>query len=243
MGRRTILLVAAVVAAALGTVLVWMYAQRTQQSALAGQEPQQVLVATADIEAGTAASAILPSGLATIAERARADLPADALSSLESVATQVTTTKILAGQVFQPGMFGAQAPAATGRLNPAADQLAVSVSLGDPQRVAGFVVPGSTVAVFVTGAGIDGSAQAQTALLLDQATVLAVGASTGSGTGQTSGDQVSSSLLTLALTQEDAQRLIQAQSMGQLYLGLLGADSGDALDPTAKGTTGGNLLD
>ena len=235
------LLVAALVAALLGTLLVWMYAHRTQQAALAGQEPVQVLVATADIETNTAASSILPSGRATLVSRARADVPADAMHDLESVGSMVTVTKILAGQVFQPGMFGAPGTSET-TLNVPADHLAVSLALGDPQQVAGFVTPGSRVAVFLTASGVGDESATQTTLLLENAEVLAVGARTSGSTGQ-SGDQAPSSLLTLALTQKDAQRVIQAQNVGQLYLGLVGVNSADALDRSADGTTSKSLLD
>ena len=53
MGRRTVLLIAALVVAALGTALVWMYANRADERAQADAAPVEVLVATSDIGAGT----------------------------------------------------------------------------------------------------------------------------------------------------------------------------------------------
>ena len=62
MGRRTILLIAALVVAALGTALVFMYANRADERAQAGTEQVEVLVATAGIAAGTTGAAVAESG-------------------------------------------------------------------------------------------------------------------------------------------------------------------------------------
>ena len=53
MGRRTLLLIAALVVAALGTVLVWMYAANADKQAQEGQQLVKVLVAKTKIEVGT----------------------------------------------------------------------------------------------------------------------------------------------------------------------------------------------
>jgi pilus assembly protein CpaB len=107
------------------------------------------------------------------------------------------------------------------------DNLGVSVQLGDPQRVAGFVQPGSEVAVFATTQRGDEQA---TFMLLPRVTVLAVGptAITTTSTtadGTTNTEQVPNAILTLALDQREAERMIQAQSEGELYFGLLTPDS------------------
>lgn len=109
--------------------------------------------------------------------------------------------------------------------------VAVTVTLGDPQRVASFVHVGSQVAVFLTYPVKDGDSgndplstgnSKATRLLLSKVLVLGVGAST----GQTAQNlQIPSALLTFALSQEDAERVIQAQSVGALYLALMNDQS------------------
>ena len=53
MGRRTILIVSAVLLAAFGTLLVYLYVRGADNRADAGRTTQNVLVATTTIEAGT----------------------------------------------------------------------------------------------------------------------------------------------------------------------------------------------
>jgi pilus assembly protein CpaB len=108
--------------------------------------------------------------------------------------------------------------------------LAVSVVLGDPQRVAGFVQPGSKVAVFVTTEGDEG--RRATKLLLPTADVAAVGPTTAVASSSTQDsdaaaeeETVTKAILTLGLTQEQAQKLIFAQESGNLYFALLNESS------------------
>jgi pilus assembly protein CpaB len=254
MGRRTILLIAALVVAALGTALVWMYANRAEEAALAGQEPVQVLVATTNVAAGTTGAAISEAGTAELRNLPASSVPAGALSDLTPVAGQVAVSTIFEGQVLLAGMFGSVQQSGGGLTLPEG-AMAVSVSLGDPQRVAGFVQPGSEVAIFVTVAGVGGgggdeeaeaaAAVTQTAALLERVPVVAVGPTTVSATtttdGQTSNtEQIPTAILTLALDQAQAQRLIQATAEGQLYFALLNDES--QIDPDLPGTTTENLL-
>lgn len=245
MGRRTILLVAALVVAALGTALVWMYANRAEDAALAGQEPVQVLVATHTIDAGTSGAAISQNGSAELRKLPASSVPPGAISDLTPVADQVALSSIFEGQVLLSGMFGTQQQSGGGLTMPEGS-MAVSVSLGDPQRVAGFVQPGSEVAVFVTASGMDGQENPQTVLLLPRAQVAAVGPTTVSSTTSTDGtttntEQIPTAILTLALNQAQAQKLVQAQTAGTLYLGLLNDKS--KTDSAAGGTTTDNLRD
>ena len=145
------------------------------------------------------------------------------------------------GPAIPPQIFGA-----AGECNVLAipkDELAIAVELGDPNRVAGFVAPGSEVAVFVTLD--DAAGNPKTQLLLSRSTVIAVGPTTVSTvtTTQDTGDQnveeISRAILTLALSQSDSQKIIYAQSQGDLYFGLLNDSS--QVRP-AKPTSSGNLF-
>ena len=71
-------------------------------------------------------------------------------------------------------MFGTVAT--TSALSVGKGEIAIAVELGDPNRVAGFVEPGSQVAVFAT---VENANQEQeTRVLLTRSDVIAVGAST-----------------------------------------------------------------
>ena len=256
MARRTVLLIVALVVAALGAILVWVYAQNADERAQAGAAQVQVLVATADIAAGQSGSAISAGGSTELQQVDAATVPAGALSDLTPVADLTTIGPVYSGQILLRQMFGSPTQAAGGLTLPEGT-MAVSVQLGDPQRVAGFVSPGSEVAVFVTAPGLGpaGSGtsdepsgqQSGTALLLERVPVVAVGPSTTSTatttdqTGTTNTEAISTAILTLALDQEQAQRLIQSTSNGTLYFGLLNDKS--VVSPDLPGTTTETLID
>lgn len=240
MGRRTVLLIAAILVAAAGTTLVFLYVQGADQRALAEQRQVAVLVATQVVPAGTAVSEAQASGslqLATIAENSRAP---GALADTAEVSDLVALSTIYPGEQLLRVKLGTAAESE--RLPIPDGLLGLSFDLSDPARVADFVAPGSEVAVFVT---TDVEGQQQTVLLLERVVVLAVGATTttpaGPATGATgeSTEDLPRTILTLALTQEQAQKTVFASQTGSLYFGLL-SESSQVSD--APGTTADNLF-
>ncbi len=245
MGRRTILLIAALVVAALGTTLVFLYANRAEETAMAGQSPVQVLVATASVPAGTSGASISQSGAMELKSMPAAAVPPAALSDITPVADLVSLAPIYAGQVLLEPMFGSQQQASGGLTLPKGT-VGVSVQLGDPERVAGFVQPGSNVAIFLTVAGAGSVADQQTKLLLDKVPVVAVGPTTMAagtaqdGTAPSNAEAIPTAIITVALDQEQAQKLIQGKQSGSLQLALVNQDS--KLAPNAPGTTTQNVF-
>lgn len=241
MGRRTVLLIAAIVVAALGTALVWLYADRADDAAVADQQPVQVLVATADIGAGSSGASISEGALAELKTLPAAAVPEGALSDLTPVSGQVLLGPVFTGQVLLQQAFGSQQQAAGGLALPEGT-LAVSIELGDPQRVAGFVKPGSRVALFTTASGVGGEAAQQTTVLLPEVLVVAVGPTVVTpSTGSSNPEEIPRAILTLAVDQEQAQKVILGTQTTQLYMGLL--DENSEVDVDAPGTTADNLLD
>jgi len=239
MGRRTILLVAALVVAALGTVLVFLYAQGANNRAQADNDPVTVLVATSTISTGTSASEAKKSGAIDTAEVPRSALVPGALTSTDGLSGQVALTPVYEGQQLLAQQFGATSSVSTSSLPIPKGKLAVSVQLADPARVAGFVQPGSSVAVFAS-MGSD-----QTRLLLSRVQVIAAGPTTlvsaaGDAAGDENTEELPKALLTLAVSQKEAQKVIYASQNGQLYFGLLTSTS--AVAP-ASGTDDANLFD
>lgn len=214
MGRRVILLVAAALAAAVGAGLVFVYATGTT-AANATTSLVSVFKAKAAIEPGTPGSAI--PNLVEEAEIPAETVPAGAITNLSDVANLTSLTRVFPGQVLIAAQFGANNN--TGGLPIPEGKVAISVGLGDPQRVAGFVHPGSKVDVFVTMSD-------KTELILHNVTVIAVGpstivTSTTTQNGSTKQTDQPLAPLTLALTTEEATKLVHAANSGQPYLGLL----------------------
>ena len=228
MSRRALLLVSAVVVAALGTTLVFLYVSKANDRALANQEPVSVLVAKAQISAGTTIGQAQSSG--SIEERSmpKASVVDGALSNVDAIKDQVALTTIYPGQQIVSTLFGATAAADnTSDLAIPQGDIAISYQFADPARVAGFVQPGSHVAVFLTASTAGGSAtngQDFTRVLLPKALVVAVGPTTISppqDASQANLEQLPRAILTLALSQTDAQKLVYGSTKGALYLGLL----------------------
>ena len=59
--------------------------------------------------------------------------------------------------------------------------------------------------------------------------------------GSANTEAIPTAIMTLALTQEEAQKVILASQTTQLYMGLL--DDKSKVDPNIPGTTSQNLLD
>ncbi|CAB4953075.1 unannotated protein [freshwater metagenome] len=242
MSRRTLLLIAALVLAAVGTVLVFMYAQNAQNVATEGQTLKKVLVAKTAIEVGTTGAAAAASGSFTEQELPASAIVDGAIDDAAPLASLVTTVPIFPGQQIISQQWGAAA-LATGLTIPEG-KIAVSIQLGDPERVAGFIAPGSIIAVFATGGP-------SVRLLLPRVEVIAVGPTTvvSRTTGQGSSanvEQIPTAILTVALSQIDAERIIFAQGKAapSVYSGLYFAltDKNSKLTPNDAGVTDATLF-
>lgn len=234
---RKRVLAAALVAATLAVLLVGMWARSVATEAAAGVRMRSVLVARSSVDVGT------PVARAEKVFESR-DLPGDmipagAMARGEVSSDQVVAVPILPGQVVQKAMFGTAA--ASGGLPIRSGRLGVSVRLDDPERVAGFVRPGSQVAVLATIANPGG--EKTTKVLLARVDVAAVGPTTAVTTGdQKEPDEpVPSAILTLSVSQVQAEKLVYARTAGDLCLALLSKDS--AVSARGTGVTDKNLFD
>ncbi len=245
MTRRIGLIAASLLVALLGTAAVFSYVSRVEAQALSGAEPVDVLVATQRIPAGTSASMAVKNKLVQLSSMPRRSVPEGALADVQAVGAKTLVNDVFAGEVLLKAKFADQT-ARTGELVIPKDKLAVSVELDDPQRVAGFVVPGSEVAVFATVEGTAAANNASTAqtdtgsgaapadgtftrLLLPRTSVIAVGPATLRPQAQKKEEDgekaVPKAVLTLAVSQADAERLVHSVQTGDLYFGLLTSTS------------------
>jgi pilus assembly protein CpaB len=227
MSRRSALLVSAVVIATLGTLLVFLYVKNVQDNTYADQQPVTVLVAKSAVQIGTPGQQALAEGAFEEKTLPSDAVPSDALPNASAVSSQVAVVSILPGQVVQSSMFGTEST--SGQLPVEKAKLGLSVQLGDPERVAGFVQPGSKVAIFAT---VQQGERIATKLLVPNASVTAVGPTTAVTTTQPAAgaegettEQIPTAILTLSVDQRDAEKIIFAQSQGELYFALQNADS------------------
>lgn len=246
MGKRILAVGAAVLLALLGAALVLVYAMRADERALAGQQPERVYVVSETVPAGTSLKEALRLELIEPTQVARAGLPAGALQAVDPSNQELLALyDIPAGTYLLGSSFGTQ-PLGQKAIEVPDGMLAVSVELSDPGRVGTFVTPGSRIAIFNTykikmvgdseeekafnDADIHG-----TSVLLDDVLVLAMGQSSltpaqpqsqaenaDAEDGGPAGvnEQTARFLVTVAVTPEQATRLVHSIQQYQLYAGL-----------------------
>lgn len=253
MKRRLVIIVLALILAAVGTTGVLSYVRGANARAIAGMKAVSVLVAQKKISAGTTASSALRGGLLASQTLPASAVPADALSAIPSALSSLTLSADLEpGQLLLRPMLVTAAQTTSGLAIPPGE-MALTLAFCLPEVVAGAVQPGSQVAVFDTVGNSTISAQPgcsgahgeitgsiKTRVVLTRVQVLSVGAasSTAGATASTasalSGSSSTSSgggsLVTLAVTQAQAEQLIQMTETGMPYLALLTTGSRTTAD-------------
>jgi pilus assembly protein CpaB len=222
MTRRIVAITIAIVLAALGAGGGFFYVVTADQRAHDQvNDAVTIAVANSAISLGTPGSRVRT--LVRFERMPKENVPAEAISQFDSSYDKlVLTTNIAQDQILLKGNFGQQSQVTSGLpLDPG--KIAVTVETGAPEQVAGYVQPGSLVAIFLTYRPNDGSGKApsiqKTRVLLPSVEVLAVG--TYQPGGSTAASRSGSLLITVAVTQADAERLIEGLNTGTLYLGLL----------------------
>ncbi len=153
--RRLLAVGLALVLAACGTLAVLAYVWSADSRAVAGKKAVTVLVAKERIPAGTTGERIRTS-YAEAVKMPASSVPADALSAIGAdLDPMVITSEVQPRQLLLAGAFGPRSRV-SGGLNIPTGRIAVSVEMEVPEQVAGYVLPGSKVAVFDTFNVLDG---------------------------------------------------------------------------------------
>ena len=225
MGRRTVLLIVAALIAALGTTMVFLYVRGADNRAQAAQAPVQVLKAIAVISPGETLQQAQAAGKIQLGTVPREQVLAGAVDSTEAIGTKVALSTIFPNEQIITGKFGE--PGEQKLLTIPDGDVAISVSLSDTGRVAGFVTPGAEVAIFWSSPTASANDQDAVRLLLPRVQVIAVGTTTVISTtstnpsGAQTTEQLPRTLFTLAANQDEAERIMFAASRGELSFALL----------------------
>jgi len=229
MDRRRVLLGVAALIAVLGTLLVFVYVKGADSRADARYKAVRVLTVVKQIDPGEQVAAAQAAGKFKIESVSSGSVLPGAMSNLDGVKGEVATAALYPGEQVVAGKFGASASGTN--LTIPKGKMAVSVNLSDPGRVAGFVNPGDDVSVFLNYVPKTSTDAPFTQIVLQHAEVIGVGATSMVATTKTDNDgsstteQIPSTLITLALNQDDATKVLYASTNGSLSLGLLNADS------------------
>jgi pilus assembly protein CpaB len=245
MRRRLLAVLVAVVLAVAGCIAIVAYVRAADRRALAGREAVWTLVASKRIPAGTTGAQIRDGGYTERVAMPAATVPADGIETIDDqLAALAVTADLQPRQLLLRGMFG-ESTRVSGGLALPDGKLAVSVEMTAAARVAGFVRPGSKVAVFDTFTVRDGKGRVPsgtrladnyaynhaTRVLLPRVEVLGVGerGTAGAATSTPAGEAATAKdtkagltvLVTLAANQDEAERLIHASLTGSLSFALL----------------------
>lgn len=244
MDRRRLLVVGAAVVAVLGVALVLVYARGADQRAQDRFGGVDVLVATQPIAVGESIESAKAAGKIGTEPVARADVLDNAQTSYSGLDGRVALVAIYPGEQLIADKFGSSGDAAATLPIPAG-KMAVSVNLTDAARVSGFLEPGSEVSVFLNGTDT-GTGQPFTRLLLPRVTVLGVGSTAPVATtttddgGEATTEELPRTLLTIAVDQQNAQKVLYASTNGELAFALL--NGGSKVKPGSNAVTAANLF-
>ena len=234
MSKRTIALVVSVALAAVATVALISYIRGKENKIFEGAKTVEVFVAKDTIPAGTTGDLASSKGLiekTAVPEKVAAVTAIRSLEEIKGKIAAVTIEKgeqIISPRFVLPGQLKAALPIPTGKV-------AISVQVGIPPGVAGFVQPGDHVSIIARlsvpkkggFSGPSGTAPSENRVqfLLQNVEVLAVGqrvVTVNPQGQQTATTQNTGGLLaTVALTNKDAEKLAFAIFEGELYFVLL----------------------
>ncbi|MFI5622880.1 Flp pilus assembly protein CpaB [Nocardioides sp. NPDC051685] len=233
MKRSVLVLGLALLLSVMGATAVFWYVRGADARAMAGQQVVTVLIADQSVPAGTEAGKAVDTGLLRTEQMPADTVPAGVLSEIPSDLTHlVAVADIAPGQLVLRSMFDKKRPNPSGLTIPEG-KVAVTVTLGVHQEVAGYVKAGSEVAVFDTYTERDGQGRTTgdglpkkrgdfqaTRVLLPKVEVLAVGGAPAKKSDAAGGQQAGV-LVTVAVDQRNAERLILRSETGSLHLALL----------------------
>lgn len=230
MDRRKILLVVAVVVAALGAGLVFVYAQGAEDRARDDITTTPVLVATQDILPGESAADAADAGKLLSKQVPEDQVLPGSTNEGADFTDSIALTTIYAGEQLLTQKFGTIEDIEGKPTLPLPQgKTAITLELTDAGRVGSFTQPGSHVAVYFTPA-IPESAQPEgtpdnaqvivpACVIEEDLLVLGVGSQTVNQAPVAEGeaaptDTVAVTLLTVAVDSEQASTLIGFQTAG-----------------------------
>lgn len=248
MDRRKLLLVVAAVVAALGVALVFVYARGADARAADKFDTVEVLVAKKKINPGETFDEALESGKIEKTDVAQAQVLDGAGESTGALDGKLALTTIYPGEQLIPTKFGGAFDIEAAATLPIPEnKIAISILVNDDGRVGKFLAPGAEVSIIFTDIDRTTQEPALTETLLERVTVLAAGSTTSlagddgneDGSAEDSAgavnDDAIQQLLTIAVSQQEAERVRFAEKDGELTAALINdASDVDTKDPITK---------
>ena len=219
--RRTIALILAVVIGVVAAVALWSYVDGIEDRAYDNAERVRVFRIEEDIARGVPGEQAISEEFIDEAEIPREFRPGTAITDLNVIRGRVALNDLAQGQVLVDGMFvDPRVEQVTFSQRIPAGQVAISVSIGQVQAVAGLLVPGDRVNVI-----IDDPAGGGKRFLFQNLRILAIGGTAAPEAGDTGTVSTpGSGLLTFAVPPLAAEKIAFVGGEG-MYLTLVPPDN------------------
>lgn len=214
MRRPSLTPIAGITLAILGAALVLVYVRGVETDARAATDSVPAYVATQSVPAGTAGADVGRTAKRTQVPRDLA--PADAVTNPGALAGQLTLGGIDDGDVLRARDFGTS-ETTKGDLAIPAGKEAVAVAVSLDGGVAQFPAPGDHVNVYATFR----SGQGVTKRILSDIQVLATEPRSSSGARGFGAAGTANLIYLLAVTPDEAGRLVFGKELGSIYLTLV----------------------
>jgi len=219
--KSTIQLIGIVLLSVVTATSVFVYTSGIESRVRAQQDLIPTLIVGQAIPVGMSLSTAFSNGMIDVKEIPRQSLPVLAIQNIND-----TNGALVALHQLQPGQFVTSPNFGTKAANNSAleipkGMLAMTVTVGEPEKVGAFLQPGSEIAIFgTTDAKTSGGGQSKiTKVLFPQITVLAIGSQIVSTTGSAAPSSTSN-LITVAVTPLQALKLVHAVRTVTLYFAL-----------------------
>lgn len=248
MRKLNVTILVGVIVAIIGFALVFAYGSNVDKRVADGKRTHKVLVSTALLRQGATPAQITASTVSK--DVPEAYLAEGYLTNLDSVKGLVLLGPVGQDSQLTATMFGQ--PLDAGAVTPSKGNVALAVQVELSPGVARYIVPGSSIDVFVTytgGAGgqsaSSGRVASRTKLFLSKVTVLSVSIATppaGKDQAKTDGSTATatSSALVVAVVDvspTDAEKLVNATTLGSIYFALSSVDGKGVTHTTPTGVT------
>src|SRR4051794_26999369 len=146
MGRRTLLLIASILVAALGTALIWLYVQGADTRAVSSESQVPVYVAAQPLTAGQQVGPQIAL-VKQFPQSAVAALGANLVTNTSEI-KGFAKTDIAPGLPLLTSQFTGQQVSPAPAVNLGPDEVAMQVTLPDPQRLARALQPRAPIPGF-----------------------------------------------------------------------------------------------
>jgi pilus assembly protein CpaB len=227
--RYSLVFVGAIVVAAAATYAVFRTVEQSKASARIATVP--VVVASQDIGEGV----IIDRMMLAVAEWPAPTVPPGTFTSVDSVAGRVSRVAVFSGEPLVPGRL---APVGTGpgleiKITPG--KRAIGVRVNDVSTMAGMIQPNSRVDILLTLNAANNETERKAKIFMMNMRVLAMGTQVHRGDD---GRPIETAVATLEVTPEESEKLVVAQTQGQIQLVLRGYG-----DPDSVVTNGASTAD